>query len=472
MTEESHEVKIPAVTEIEIKGNLAKGKGVTEAVIKERKSAIPSETPGKDVIIKPRSPYREFKGDHWNKGSSDRSSNESLRVNEINVRSVYNIGSSKEHESPNHQTNSFSNLAFSNPLNYQGSHSGSTPNTLMRTTPTSRGPQSMPIIQATPHNISQSHILHSGTTHHHNHFPSPSNLQYPYSQGVTPTPYASTASAQYDSYLASQFPFGNTENKIKLPPGFIPNYDAYPEHLQKEARMHFASLFSDMKIKYKDRGEDFSEYNPDLPLRYIHQIYNSYKKKFAAESCSPIVKFVLVVIFFGIDVICKKYAHTKLGVFAKSQMAKIKSYEGMINEISMAFTGDGNDDWPVGFRLGFLLFFQVALVAGITIACTWLGLGDPQYWIGLIDSYIGNSVDEIVAKKEPLEVDPLTNTTEIPKTDSVRDLMGKTQSLLAMAGQTLKPGTDVIDAVGNFAASVMEKNSKPNKPNVKFGNKK
>jgi hypothetical protein len=497
MTEASHEVKIAnALAEPDTKGNLAKGKGIIEAVIRERKSAIPSETPGKDIIIKPRSPYREHKIDNWNRGSSDKSSEDSLHINnEMNVRSVYNIGSLKEtmfnHDSPNRPTASFGNLPFSNP-HYHGGHnvgiaslSGSTPNTLSRT-PNSNGPiinhnntsnvlPSMPLNQMMP----SSHLLHSGTTHHHGHFSGVSPQQYYHPQGINssaimsmPQTTAAHSAAQYDSYLASQFPFGNTENKIKLPPGFIPNYDSYPEHLQKEARLHFASLFSDMKIKYKDRGEDFSEYDPSLPLRYIHQTSNAYKKKFAAESCSPIVKLMFMGIFFGLDVISHKYVNTELGNFAKSQVERMKSYEGMITEISNAFTGDGNEDWPVGFRLGFLLLFQILLFAGITFACAKLGIGNPQYWINFVNGYIGNSVDEVVAKKEPLPVDPLTNTTEIPKSDPVRNLMGNTEALLAMAGQTLKPGTDVVDAVGNFAASMMQRNGAKPKSNVKFGNKK
>lgn len=459
MAEVSHEVKI-STPESDIKGHLAKGKGIIEAVIKERKPTIPSETPGKDVIIKPRSPYREFKGDHWNRASSDRSSNESVRINENNLRSVYDIRGLKEHGSPNHPMPA---------MNYQGSHSGSTPNTMIRAPnhpvcqlPTP--PQTHSFSQVPPYyypqGLTPNAIMPTGM---------PTGMATAMPAAVVPT-YASTAGAQYDSYINSQFPFGNTETKVKLPPGFIPNYDSFPIELQREARLHFASLFSDLKIKYQD--QNFDEYNPDLPLTNIHRTYNSYKKKLAAESCSPIIKFVFLAIFFGIDFVCQKYAGTKLGSFAKSQLDRIKSYEGMITEISVAFTGDGNEDWPIGFRIGFLLLFQATLFAGITFICAKFGIGNPQYYIDFANGMIGNSVDEVVAKKEPLPVDPLTNTTEVPKSDPVRNLMGNAQSLLALAGQTLKPGTDVVDAVGNLAASAMQRSSKNSKPNVKFGNKK
>lgn len=451
MTEVLHEVKIP-IAEPDSKGTLAKGKGVTEAVIKERKPVILSETPGRDISIKPRSPYREFKGEHWNRSSSDRSSEESVRVNDSKIRSVYEIRGSKDNHygSPNHSSPNYNHHVFS----------GNTPNPIISARSTHQQiPNGMPSIppKAVPYYYPQG-ILPGAIMGSSHHMPMPSSTAY--------------ATPQYGSF---PYPYPTTPiGPMGLAPNAMPDYDSYPEELEKEARLKFKSLFSALKIKYPDK--DFSEYDPDMPLRYIHQTYLDYKRNIAIESNAGILKIVLVFIFFAFDFVCRKYLGFDSSSFTKTQLARFKSYEGVINEISASFVGNGDNDWPVGIRFAFLLIFQAGLFVGVSFLCSKMGIKDPQGMLDLANGIVGNSVDEVVTAKPPQPVDPVTNTTDVPKADPIRNLMGNAQTLLAMAGNTFGANTgsggDLGDAIGNLGATVLANNVKAKKPTVRFGTKK
>lgn len=447
MTEVSHEIKIP-VAEPDSKGTLAKGKGVTEAVVKERKPVILSETPGRDISIKPRSPYREFKGENWNRSSSDRSSEESVRVNDNKIRSVYEIRGSKDHHygSPNHSTPNYNHHVFS----------GNTPNliTSSRSSHQRIPPGAVPYYY--PQGIPPGAIV--GSSHH---VPMSSSTAY--------------ATPQYGSFPPPPYHYPTTPmGTMALAPNAMPDYDSYPEELEKEARLKFKSLFSALKIKYPDK--DFSEYDPDMPLRYIHQTYLDYKRNIAIESNASILKVVLVFIFFAFDFVCRKYLGFDSSSFTKTQLARFKSYEGVINEISASFVGNGDNDWPVGIRFAFLLIFQGGLFVGVSFLCSKMGIKDPQGMLDLANGIVGNSVDEVVTAKPSQPVDPVTNTTEVLKADPVRNLMGNAQTLLAMAGSALGTNTgsngDVGDAIGNIGATILANNVKAKKPTVRFGTKK
>lgn len=98
MSEVSKDVKVP-LGEIELKGALAKGKGISESFIKEQIPLIPDKTPGRDASIRPRSPFRELKCENWSNSSAERSSQPSVRISDSNIRSVYTI----EEESKNNR---------------------------------------------------------------------------------------------------------------------------------------------------------------------------------------------------------------------------------------------------------------------------------------------------------------------------------------------------------------------------------
>lgn len=441
MTEVSHDVKIPT-PEPDSKGTLAKGKGVIEAVIKERKPVILSETPGRDASIKPRSPYREPKGEYWNRNSSDRSSEDSVRVNDSNIRSVYEIRGSKG--SPNH----------------------STPNTDVRSGFGRSQGQMIPHGAAPGYPPSQ--------------FPGlpPGAVPYYFPQGVPPSaiPYPATPAypTPHHHYPVSASGLVPPPGPPRLLPNAMPDYDSYPEELEKQARLEFMSLFSGLKIQYPDN--DFSEYNPDMPLRFIHQTYLDYKRNLAIESNASIIKIVLVFIFFGIDYVSRRYLGFDSSSFTESQLARIKSYNSMINEISAAFVGTGDNNWPVGVRFAFLLLFNTGLWIGVSFLCAKMGIKNPQFILNTVNGVIGNSVDEVVAAKPPPVVNPVTNTTEVPKSDPIRNLMGNANTLLAMAGTALgtKPNAngDLGDAIGTLGSSLLANNVKAKKPNVRFGTKK
>lgn len=443
MTEVSHEVKIP-IAEPDSKGSLAKGKGVTEAVIKERKPVILSETPGRDISIKPRSPHREFKGEHWNRSSSDRSSEESVRVNDSKIRSVYEIRGSNDHHygSPNHSTPNYHVFSGSAPI--AGPVGSRSPHTQV---PPGIPPGAVP-------------------------------LPYYYPQGVPPGAIMGypSATAQYPGFPPPGYPYPMAPPAAPtgLVPNSMPDYDSYPEELEKEARLKFKSLFSALKIKYQD--EDFSEYDPDMPLRYIHQTYLDYKRNLTIKSNASIVKIVLVFIFFGIDFICRRFLGFDSSSFTESQLARMKSYDGIINEISAAFVGTGDNDWPVGIRFAFLLLFNSGLWIGVSFICSKFGYKNPQGIINMVNGVIGNSVDEVVQAKPPQPVDPVTNTTDVTKVDPLRNLMGNANTLLAMAGGALgakpNPNGDLGDAIGSIGANFLANNVKQTKPSVKFGTKK
>lgn len=394
--------------DVENKGNLASGQGVIDL--------IPDKTPGREISIRPRLPFREVVTDTRNSFSkSTPSSQGSVRLEDsekaTTVRSVYEIGRSHtERLSPE-----LGRSGVSPPVNYQ------------------------PPMWTS------------------NHVPPPAPYYH--------TPPAGGLQAPYGYYVPAPPP------QPVVPE--IPDYDMMPEDQQHEARIIFRSKFATLRDNYPERS--FDDYDEELPLRVIHKLYDDHIKRISIESNASVTKIIMVMIFLGIELFGIRVLGVDLKGYTRNQLAAMKRYDRLLLELGEKYAGN-TGNWPIEFRLIFLALVNAAIIIGVKFACDKLGYRDADGFIKMVNDMIGGSVDNMVETKPPPQVDPVTKTAEPPKTGS-RDLMGSVRNLMAMAGDALGHNTsngDIADTIGNIGSDIIAnsgKDKKKSRRGVRFGNR-
>lgn len=423
--------KVPS--ESEKKEFLASGKATTDLTIKENPILIPDKTPGREISIRPRSPFREIRSDGSSINKKTPSVDSSVRVDESDrgtaVRSVYEIGQ-KRHHYPDRNS----------PI-----HSS------------------------------------SGNLHMNKHHDSPVYGQSHYSADrhphYTPPPpyaYGPPGHSGYPVYYGGVPPGAPVYYHPPPPPPpepEIPDYDDMTDEEQKEARLIFKSKFATLKENYPDRK--FDDYDPELPLKVIHRIYGDHLKHITIEDNSSITKVLLVIIFFCIEAFGTKVLGLNLQGYFKSQLASMKRYDRLLLELGEKYAG-GSGNWPIEARLIFLAVINALIIVGVKFACDKLGYSDYEGLNKLVNGMIGGGVDSLVETKPPPKIDPITRTSD-PEPSDTRNLMGGIQNLISMANQTLGNGNgDLTETIGNIGSSILAggtKTDKKSKRGVRFGHR-
>jgi hypothetical protein len=435
-------------SDLDQKENFASGHPVSEIFIKERPNLIPDHTPGRDITIKPTSPFRELR--HATSSSEE----SSVRVDNDNhrVRSVYDIVQRRtppEKISPNYSNISTPPTMRNSPVDRMGGYgidgehrgyaattaSGAAPNH-MYYPPTHHGhPQGYP--QGYGHNINPAYMAGG-----HHGYPGP----VPYGHGH-PVYYPQPPPAPVDT---------------------TPDYEDMTLEDQKEAKLIFKSKFASLKENYPERN--FSDYDPELPLRLVHKIYEEHLKNITIESNSSITKVLLVMMFLGIELFAIKVLNLDLRGYTRSQMQSMKRYDRLLLELGEKYTGGGSN-WPIEARLIFLAFVNAAVIVAVKFACDKMGYTDSTGLIKMVNNMIGGGVDAMVEAKPEPTVDPVTKTADPVPRDASHNLMGTVQNLMAMAGQAFgnSTGGDLASAIGDMGDKFVENATKPKTAAVPVG---
>lgn len=393
------------------KENLAIGKGIPEPVSIDQFKLIPDQTPGREVSIRPRSPFRDINRAESKKSSSTRSTftrqgyspDESVKVYDTDVqstvRSVYEIGRPNE---SSHHVSIFNS----------------------QTSPNLTNPQHLAVIESGQQGA----------------------------PGYLPPP-----PPGYSYYPPPLYPV--------IPPPHqpdIPEYDKMSASEQQEARIIFRSKFASLRDNYPEMS--FDDYDPELPLSIIHKIYEQHLKKISIDSNSSFTRTVLVLMFLGIEAFSIRVLGLDLTGYTRNQIASMKRYDRLLLELGEKYSGGGGN-WPIEARLIMLAVFNAFLIIGVKFIGDKIGSTDTQWILDTVNNMVGGHIDSFVEKKPEPVRDPVTKTAEVPA-DTSRNLMGSVENLMALAGQTLgsnKGNTDLATTIGNIGSKFMPKLDKADK---------
>lgn len=407
---------------------LGKGKPVPEI-----ENIIPFETPGREVAIRPRSPFKEALP-----------INDDLEDNIRTIDQINGIPLSIARSSPG--SSRLSNEDRKNNLRGRGVYE--------------KPPSPVNEKMMFPNNYPYPQMFSSGTNNFYQHPNSYHPNNFP---------------PNYYHYTNQQMPPQNYMNQQ------IPDYDNMPKSEQEDARIIFKSKFNKLKEKYPERK--FDDYDPDLPLRHIHRIYEDHLNNISAESNFSMSRIFLTVIFFCIEGFFTKFIGIDIGGFANDQLKQLKRYESLLMELGEKYTSGFGSNWPIEFRIIFLIGFNTLSVAGIKFLCNKAGYSS-DYATKIFNNLVGSTVDEFVEKKIPPPVDPVTKTVDPDTDDTTNNLMGKAQELANMAssifgGPKSKDPAEMVSHWGNKALSSLPgksgENDKQNKRsinNIKYGRNK
>lgn len=409
------------------KDSIAFGKATTETVIKEKPSLIPDKTPGREISIKPRSPFRELRSESTTASTRKTTSSDqgSVRLEDSDrgttVRSVYEIGNRRNSPTV--------------------SHPGSSP-----------GHGGYPAIASAGGNMP------------------PPPMYY-----ATPPPVHQQQQPMYYPQQPMYYPHQQMIPQMPPQPEY-PDYDEMTEDAQKEARLIFKSKFASLKDNYPERN--FDDYDPDLPLIHIHKIYEDHLKKISIESNSSITRILLVLMFLAIEAFGTKVLNLDLQGYTKNQVASMKRYDRLLLELGEKYAG-GTGNWPIEARLIFLAVINAVVILGVKLICSKIGIGNADKLIDYVNGVIGGGIDGLVeAKPEPL-IDPVTKTADPTPNDSGRDLMGGVNQLMNFAGNMFgNKNGDIAETIGNVGSEILNAAGKPgtkdkkSKRGVRFGNRK
>lgn len=459
--------------EVEMKKSLPQGKAEVEHIIRSKRSFIPVETPGKDVSIRPSSPFRDI-GNRiiFNNRESDSTTRDSVRVTD-SVRSVYEINQRKN--SPKNQgAIKFAPDAGAVP------HPGGRYEADPRYDPGARY-EAGGRFESVPH-PPVAHPVYGTSGTSPEKLPNPPPGYYPpmYAggghPGVPPPGYPNQA-----GYPGSTGYYPYPVYYPVPPPGYhehhysghheentMPNYDAMDDIEQQEARIIFKSKFNELKEMYPERK--FDDYDPELPLRIIHTLYERHIAKVSAESNVSLIKMLVPGLFFVIELVAKNVFKIDVGDYTKQQMANMKRYESMISEFGEKWSGAGGFNFPVEIRFLIQALSGLIIVAIIKFVCNGFGWKYHDSYAKMASNYLDSTVNYFTEKPE-VEVDPVTKT--VNPSSRGRGVMGDIQNLMSMANSL--PGVSKLgETVMNSATKGAKDPKVPagKKTGVKFGQKK
>lgn len=249
----------------------------------------------------------------------------------------------------------------------------------------------------------------------------------------------------------------------------VPDYDSMSKQEQEDARIIFMSKFNTLKEKYPERS--FDDYNPSLPLRHIHRIYEEHLTKISSESNFSISRIFLTIMFLCIEGFFTKFLGINIQGFAMEQINQMKKYDSLLMELGEKYSSSFGSNWPIEVRIFFFIGFNTLSVAAIKFLCDKTGY-DLDSAIKTFNSVFGNSVEKFVNSNNETKVDPVTNTADPTANDSSTNFMGRAQDILNMTSSLFggPKGSDATKTIGHWGAKALEKLNENSKSNVKKDN--
>lgn len=440
---------------------LGRGKPVPET-----STLIPFETPGRGMAIRSRSPFREAPSVPVQEVQDDIRPIDQIHSVPLSVARS-SPGSTKSSQSRMERTERIERTereSMRSSLHGRGvrdhDHGRQSPDSIVNSGYHLGEAPVNPVNPVNPMYSSQ-HVGHSSTPHSSQPVALPPGYPYPYQpipQGYYP---------QYNP------------NNNNLPPP-MPDYDHMSHEEQEDARIIFRSKFTKLKEKYPERC--FDDYDPELPLRHIHRIYEDHLNTISAESNFSMSRIFLAVVFFCIEGFFTKFIGVDISGFAKDQLKQFKRYESLLMELGEKYTSGFGSNWPIEFRILFLIGFNTLSIAGIKFLCSKAGYSS-DYATKVFNSLIGSVVDDFVETKEAPAVDPVTKTVDPDTEDVTGNLMGRAQELANMAsnlfgGPNSKDPTDAISHWGSKALNSISSgkdakdSGKRDVKNIRYGRNK
>lgn len=460
MSDNTHDksLTVKSSSELEKKNLIAFGSSTSDKVLKDQLALIPSQTPGRDAPIKPRSPYRELKvtskktyRDSPLPPSSEDEENNSVQVSERSESSGNGTVVRSERNGKSIPPRSVYDIGLRRQSDKTNSSLMSTPPQYDRVNP---------------------HYSHRDTHDHHHH-----HAQYYHQPNLASSgngmmvgpPQGYHQASQYPNVIYQAPPYGHVHHQLPPPPvapvAFDYNnyYDEMNDEEKNEARLIFKSKFASLKDNYPERK--FDDYDFNLPLKVIHKIYEEHLKNISIESNSSTTKIFLVMMFLGIELFANRCLGVDLTGYTKNQMQSMKRYDRLLLELGEKYTG-GSNNWPIEGRLIFLALINAVVIVVVKFACDKMGYKDSNGLVNMVNNMLG--VDSMVETKPEPTVDPVTRTAD-PPVDSNRDLMGGVQSLMRMAGQAFgtnlgNNGGDLAETLGNLGATAIANSAKAKTP--------